>query len=319
MALNTLKFHLLSLTFTPYSYLKNELDSNQILFKVITQLSKELQAGNGYVIDKHEHQKKENPREIFLTSAVILPREKRIKCTMALIRSGRQPKIKPKDQFELVPIETLGVVVEETHFFIDYNLSYAILCVEYHHHGPRYADIEFYFRRVARDVLKISKTTSMNMYMNNKLTDVLSNLKNVLNLEVKIKPKKIAQMDKDIVGNYFLGMNDFGNKIKPKFVRMEAYFQSPGQSKTSKEINIPAVKMVTNLLTKFKARPFNIDCFEDFVVKYEDKEGKEDFFNLLKGKEEFIYENIEMNNITKRKHWYSLIVNDFNNFVSSKT
>jgi hypothetical protein len=74
--------------------------------------------------------------------------------------------------------------------------------------------------------------------------------------------------------------------------------------------------MIINFINKFKTRPTNIDAFDNFVVKYEDKDGNEELFNLLKGKKEIIKE-IDLRKITKARHWYELIEPDFNDFINS--
>ncbi|NRR93392.1 hypothetical protein HSX10_17595 [Winogradskyella undariae] len=314
MPLETLKFHLYSLRFTPYAKLADKNTSSSILKDTITYLTKELRNGQGHLIDKNRNRKNESPREIFMTSAVFMHKERRIRCGLALLRSGRVPKIKPIDEFKLVPIKTLGSIAEETHFFIDFSRNYAVICIEYNYFGPRISDVEYYLRNVARDTLKLSKTTDVNLYMSNTIDKTLENLKNVLNMQIKIQPSKIAQMDNDIKGQYFTGINTIGNRLKPNFIKVETLFQTPGNTVESKGLNKEANSMVKTLIGKFKARPFNIDCFDDFVVKYEDKEGNEEVFNLLKGKKELEYE-VEMTTLKKRRHWYELIEKDFDEFM----
>lgn len=309
-----LKFHFYSLRFKAYSKLESEYSSTTILKDVITFLTNELHKGQGYLIDKHRNRENESPRELFMTSAVFMPKERRIRCTLALLRSGRVPKIKPADEFKLVPIKTLGSIAEETHFFIDYSRNYGVVCIEYNHYGPRMSDVEYYLRNVARDKLKLSKALDVNLYMSNTIDKTLENLRNVLNMQIKIQPSKIAQMDNDIKGQYFTGINTIGNRLKPNYIRVETYFQIPGGNVTSKELNKEANSMVKTLLGKFKARPFNIDCFEDFVIKYEDKEGNEELFNLLREKKELEYD-VEMSTLKKKRHWYELIEEEFNEFM----
>ncbi|UTW64526.1 hypothetical protein KFE98_10420 [bacterium SCSIO 12741] len=316
MRQETLHFHFFSLKFTPYKHLSSNENSNSILRGVITYLTKELLNGNGHLIDKNRGNG-DGSRELFLTSAVFMHKENRIRCSMALLRSGRAPKIKPVNKFELVPIDTIGSIAEETHFFIDYSRSTAVLCVEFNYHGPRISDIEFYFRNVARDMLKLSKATDVDMYMSNKIDNTLAELKNVLNIDIKIQPSKIAQMDKDIVGSYFTGINTIGNRLKPKYIKLEALFQTQGKGIRSSELNKDANSMVLSLLKKFKTRPFNIDCFNNFVVRYEDKDGNEEVFNLLKGKETITLEDVDLDELTKRVHWYELIEEGFDRFMNS--
>ncbi|WP_284653491.1 hypothetical protein [Flavobacterium terrisoli] len=314
MATEIIRFHFYSIKFTPYTEVAKDHSSNSILRGSIDYLMNELVNGKGHLIDRNRNRQNEGPRELFLTSASYMAREKRIRCSIALLRSGRIPQIKPIDEFKLIPITNLGSIAEETHFYIDYNRPYGVICVEYNYNGPRISDIEYYLRNVARNVLRLSKTTDVNLYMSNTIDKTLASLKNVLNLDIKLQPRKLAQMDTDLVGKYFTGLNSIGNSLKPKFLKLEAMFQAPGKGVESSELNKEANSMVMELIRKFKTRPFNIDVFENFVVKYEDKVGNQELFDLLKGKVEIIKE-VEMQTLTNRRKWYELIEEDFNEFM----
>jgi hypothetical protein len=310
------RFHFYSLKFTPYKN-QNLSTRNSILNDVITYLMNELHNGQGYLIDKNQNRDQDGPRELFMASAVFMLKERRIRCSLALLRSGRAPMLKPADKFILVPLDKAqGSIAEQTHFYIDFSKDYNVICVEFNFHGPRISDIEYYFRSVARDTLKISKVTEVTVFMDTSIDKTLSELKNVLNMDIKIQPQKLAKMDTELVGKYFLGLNTLGNYLKPKFIKLEAMFQTPGSTVRSSQINKEANGMVLDLLKRFKTRPFNIDCFENFVVKYEDKDGQEEVFNLLKGKKEIIKE-IDFNKTTKARDWYELIEKDFDEFMES--
>jgi hypothetical protein len=313
--LTEIRFHLYSIKFAPYN--NSSLTNADIISRAITYVTNELHAGKGHLIDRFQNRASTTRRELFISSAVILPREKRIRCTIALLRSGRVPKLKPHDKFLLVPLDdAIGSMAEETHFFIDYSTSKVILCIEFNYHGPRASDIEYYLRNVAHDTLRIAKSAETVMFMDTSIDQTLADLKNVLNIDIKIQPKKLVHLDTDLTGQYLAGLNNFGNLMKPKFIKLEAMYQNPGNTVVSTEINKEANKMIRDFLTRFKGRPFNIDAFENFVVRYEDSEGKEEVFNLLKGKKEFIRE-IDLSQITKLRQWYEMIEKEFDDFVKA--
>ena len=316
--LTEIHYHFFSLKFTPLKSVESQYDSNDIMRNVITYISNQLhQEKKGHLIDRHET-KQHSRRELFINRAVFLPLEKRIRCSIAVLRSGREPFLKPKEQFKLIPLSehTIGSIAEETHFFIDYSKRHAVICCEYNHHGPRMSDIEYYFRNVAQKVLKQSRTTEVKTFLEAPIDETLAKLKNVLNIEIKIQPKNLHQLDPDLQSKYFSGMNNIGQVLKPKFIRLEAYYQSPGKGITSRELNVPANKMVTEMLNRFRGRAFNIDAFDAFQVKYEDKEGNEEMFNLLSGKKEIIL-NVDLKKITRSKDWYALIQQEFNDFIET--
>jgi len=317
ITLTPIRFHFYSLLFKPYNDIQSDFNSNTILNQVITFISNEKLQNRGYLIDRNNNRENELPRELFMTSAVIMARERRIRCSIALLRSGRIPQIKPVDNFQLISLEDMGgSIAEETNFFIDYSRNTAVICVEYNYHGPRIPDIEFYLRNIARYKLKLSKATEVGLYMESSIDKTLESLKNVLNIDIKLQPKKIAQMDKDIVGQYFTGLNTIGNNLKPNFLKLEAMFQAPGKNVTSAGLNKEANSMIKTILNRFKTKPTNIDCFENFVVKYEDNNGEEGVFNLLKAKKEIIKE-VDLKKCHKKRQIYELIEKDFDEFMEN--
>jgi hypothetical protein len=307
------KFNFFSLKFEPYSHLRSQYSSKNILTEVFNYLRDLKKKGKGHLIDRNENRKIDLPRELFMVGTKILPTQRKILCTMALLRKGRQPKLKPLDKYKLLPIDTLGEIAEETHFFIDFSGDKIIICAEYNHHGARVSDLEYYLRNVSRDKLSISKQTEVVIHFENTIEKTIHSLQNVLHMDIKLKPKKIAQMDNDIKGSYFLGMNKIGLQLKPHFLRVESYFQTPGKNDPKINTNKEANNMMFDLLSVFKKRPKNKDCFEDFVVKYVNKDGEDAVFNLLKGKKELVID-IDTSNTTL-KEMYELIKLDFNDFV----
>jgi hypothetical protein len=314
--LDVIKFNFYNLQFIPYKEIEESENSISIMRAVVNFIFDEQQKGRGYLVDRNQSKPESGRRELFMTSAVMMLKEKRIRCSIALLRTGRVPKLKPHDKFKLVPIKEMGTIAEETHFFIDYSLERPIICLEYNYYGPRISDVEYYVRNIARYQLNMSKSTHVELYMDNSIDQTLKRLKNVLNLDIKIQPKSFAQMDKELVGSYFTSLNNFGHQLKPKFIKLEAMYQTPGKNIQSSELNKEANGMVNKLMKTFIAKPHNIDCFESFVVKYEDIDGKEEVFNLLKEKKQ-ITKEVDMSTLKKKRDIYELIEKDFDEFVDS--
>ncbi len=310
------RFFYFSLKFTPLK-MHDNLNSSDIMRNVITYISQKLlKDKEGHLIDKHET-RENSRREMFMNRAVFVHGERRIRCSIALLRTGRKPLLKPKDKFTLIPIDELGIdsIVEETHFFIDFSKSVPIICCEYQHFGPRMSDIEFYFRNVAHYVLRESKATDANFFIDAPIEEALEKMKNVLNFEVKIQPGNLVQLDTNLKNKYYSGLNTLGRVLKPKFIKIDTSFQTNEKGVVSNSIDKPINKMVRDTLIAFRGRSFNMDAFDSFVVKYEDKEGNEEIFNLFKGKKEIVL-NLDIAAI-KNRDLYPLIKNDFDMFMST--
>ncbi|HCM33389.1 hypothetical protein [Chryseobacterium sp.] len=311
-----IRFQLFSLKFTPINGVNK--DSKDIIFNVITYIMNKLQKENkGHLIDRHEN-RANSRRELFMNRAVIVGKDKRFRCSMALLRSGKVPLIKPKEEYKLIPISDSikGSIAEETHFFIDYSKNTVIICCEYNHHGPRITDIEYYFRNIAHKVLRESKATEVNAYLEAPIEETLEKLRNVLNINIKIDPREIDKMAPDIYNKYFSGMKNLSKVFDPKFLRIEAYFQSPGGSIKSDALNNNANNMMKDLLKKLKGNQINFDAFQSFIFKYEDKDGNEELFNLLSGKKEIILE-VDLKEVTSARKWYEMVKEEFDNFIAS--
>jgi hypothetical protein len=228
--IGTIKFNFFTFKFIPLKTYETSKSSNALIRYVVNYISKLKFEGKGDLIDKHEKRDSSDSRELFMNTAVIMGKERRIRCSLALLRAGRIPLLKPLDKFKLVPIDKIGTIAEETRFYIDISQDTAIVCLEFNSFGPRISDIEYYFRSVAKDNLKIARSLTVEVHMDTNLNDALNSFKNVLNLDVKIKPNNFVKMDNDVVGQYFSQMNSFGNLFQPNYIKVEALFQVQGVS-----------------------------------------------------------------------------------------
>lgn len=310
-----LTFHFFRIKFTPYVHAKGQ-TTESIVREVVNYLMQEKTAGRGLLIDKHETRAKNTARPLFVTNVAYFLKEKRIHGSIALLRTGKIPMLKPAETYSLIPFDTsIGQIAEQTHFFIDYSSDSVVICVEYNYHGPRALDIEYYFRVVARDKLNLSKATDLEVFMDTSLDKTLAELRNVLNFEVKLHPQKLHNIDAVLQGQYLSGVVTLANLAKPKFIKLEAMFQTPGKQYTSSELNKGGNKMVMDFLKAFKTKPINMDAFEEFIVKFEDKDGNQEVFNLLSGKKELVkYVTVIP---TKGRDWYELIKDDLTEFIQS--
>lgn len=306
-------FNFYSLKFTPLANTSH--DSASILHKVITYLSDQRVNHKGVLIDRHDKRLNGISRELFMVNTVLVP-GKRIRGTIALLRSGKTPLLKPAEKFQLVPLDkSKGSIAEQTTFFIDYSKSKIIVCVEYNYNGPRASDIEFYFRSIAHYNLHISRATEFELFMENSIEKTLSELQNVLSIDIKMQPSKLNSLDYATRNTYFTGMGNLADKLKPKFMKIQTVFQTVGKKGKSVTLNTEANTMFSKLLSLFKSKPENIETFDSFVVRYEDKEGMEQIFNLLKGKYEFTKELSE-NEMHNDRLMFNAIETEFNEFMS---
>ena len=116
------KFHFFSLKFTPL--VNSQHSSSSILHAVVTYLQQQKSQEKGVLIDRHDRRVSNDRRELFMTQSVLIP-GKKIRFTLALLRTGKIPLLKPSEKFQLVPLDkTKGEIAEQTSFFIDYSKAW---------------------------------------------------------------------------------------------------------------------------------------------------------------------------------------------------
>lgn len=311
-----IKYYLYSINMKPYADKAKEYTSSKIVKEVAGHLSNIRSQGKAVLIDRNENRQGSSPRELFLFSAVLLPAERRVKCTMALIRKGKSPMLMKRGTFNLEEIKNLGDIVEVTHFFIDFKNDKNVICVESNPHGPNIADIEYYFKKIGRDELQLAKGVDIDIFMKNSIDQTLEKMKNVLSFNIKMKSVNLALIDKQLEKNYFKGFDLISNLYKPEFFRVEAFFKKQG-----KKVNLPSEnKIATNMFAKaleiFKSKPEETDYYDNFIVTYEDGLGIEETFNLLKDKQIF-ERKVEEGKDLKQSESYDLIKDELTEFVNS--
>lgn len=310
------RYYLYSMNFTPYVDKSNNYDSNKILKETSLHLSNIRAQGKAVLMDRNEGKENFSPRELFISSAVVMAKDRRVRCTMALIRKGKNPMFMKKGTFNLEDLKKLGEIVEITHFFIDFSTDHNIICVERNPHGPNIADIEFYFKKISRDELQLAKYSSLSVFMENSIDNTLNSMKNVLSFNIKLRAKNLNLINEQLEKNYFQGFEIISKIYKPEFIKVEAFFKKQGKKARLQKENKIATSMFSKALEIFKSNPEETDYYDNFVVVYENGRGIEETFNLLKDKKYF-EKMIEEDKDLKQRESYELIKDDLTAFVQS--
>ncbi|NVM66838.1 hypothetical protein FHW88_005156 [Mucilaginibacter sp. SG538B] len=312
-SLQEVKFYLHHIKFIPFA--SSQKKTNDILFDTLNFLNKEFVAGKAYAIDRNKGKPEMERREMFMNNPVRVPRTKKFKCSIALLKD-KSLMVKPKDTFELVPFDTAtGLIATVTHFYIDYSVSPAIICAQFNNDGPRISDIEFYFRSLSME-LRYSKGCQTTTCLYAPIDITLEHLQNVLNFEIKLRPQSIAQMDNDIKNGFISDFAVMAQRLKPTFMRVEAMFQTPGSNVKSKLLNKEATSFIKSLLKKCQDQPQHIDQIEEFEIKFVNQDGEDEVFNLIKGKREIVVKINRDEHMTTSKY-YNLIEADFEAFIQT--
>ncbi|GHE29125.1 hypothetical protein [Sphingobacterium griseoflavum] len=315
MDLNEVRFNFYKLSFTPVKA-NEHLRQKDILNKIIQACTPKFIKNKVYLIDRYESRISTERRELFISYITYNHLENRYKGTIALIRNGKKPFLKPKESYQLVPLDSLdlGTLTETTHFFIDTSSDKPYLCVEFNNIGPRISDIEYYFRNLGQKYLNITKKTEVEVFLKRPIKSVLENLKSVLSFDFKIEPKKVPLIDKTVANNYFTSFNNLNSKFDPKFLSMKAYYQSRGKNKNGDSIK--GLAFIKQMLQSFSTGHTDLDTFDSFTLEYLDQNDEYDKINFIRDQKEIVI-HADLKSVVKNRDWYDLIKVDFDEFMAS--
>ena len=313
--LELVRFNFMTMQFIPIKEHSN-LTSNQIILKIVDSIKYQRTQNNIIIFDRFKNRKNEPSRQIYINYTGHEPLKRRLKFSMALIRSGKQPLLKPTGSIDLVPFDkNLGEFTEITHFFIDMNRPTAVVCVEFNDNGPRMTDIEYYFRAMSTEYLHLSRSLTVGIMMESNIDETIDGLSGVFDFDMKIESKKFSEMDNDAKG-FLSEWGTLLTKLQPEFIRIEAFFQRKG-----KKVNKPSTNsgMLTGLkhILKRVGKPNNSDAFDKFVINYQDADGNVKKFDLFNTKSE-ISVLINLNQTIKTTAVYELIKDDFDKFLYNR-
>lgn len=97
---HTIRFYLHTLKFTPFANIQD--NSNDILIKLITFLNKERLENKAFLVDKNKNRQDGDKRELFMNVTYRIPKTKQIRCSIALLRAGKNLMVKPLDTYGMV-------------------------------------------------------------------------------------------------------------------------------------------------------------------------------------------------------------------------
>ncbi|MFD2902530.1 hypothetical protein [Sphingobacterium anhuiense] len=314
--LEPIKFNFYKLDILPLKE-NGDLRAKDLLDKIISVCSPNKNGNKGYLIDRFESRIGVDRRELFINYITYNHLQKRYKGSICLLRRGKTPMVKPLESYSLIPLESLnlGSLAETTHFFIDVSSTKIILCFEYNYYGPRISDLEYYFRNIGKDNLGITKKTSITFFLDRPFEEVLDNIKELNSFDIKIEPKKIAQIEKKIVNSYFTSLNSIGSLFSPKYLSFKAYYQTPGAS--IRTDSSKAKSMVEKLIKSFRSGHTDLESFDSFTIEFINQNDEPDKLNLIKNQKSFTIE-VNMDEIRSHNDWYILIENEFNKFIEQQ-
>lgn len=287
-----IKFNFFDFQFSPLAKYEGKKSSHHILKECIQRINDErTKKQSAIVIDRHEGRSEEEPRSLFITSIAYITKKNRYKGKIHLLRDNKIPTLVDRTNFTLTPLELLkdSAIAETTNFLIDMNGDLPVVCCEFNNFGPRVLDIEYYFRYISSHrMLHISRACKALVHMKKPIDEVLDSMTDVLQFRIKARPQRLNYLCKEIGGAFVTNMNALAGTVKPKSLKIDAFFRDRGADNSSK--NTLALAVAKRILNAIKNDNKVTEDIDDFFLSFEKEDGSDDTFNLIRGKQEIGFE-----------------------------
>lgn len=282
------KFHIFDLIFQPYKERSSEIGSFNIIKSCIKKINDERTENQRFIIiDRYESRDKAESRRLFISSASYSHPDKMFKCKINLFRD-KFPSFLDKEKLTISSTIDLKnkELVESTNFYVDMNkLNDPTIICEYNSLGPKISDIEFYFRTISsRKHLYISKACTARIHMEKSVQQVIDSLEKVFKFRFKAKPENLPSLYRNIDDAFISNMQSLVNTVDPKSIKVDLSFRDSGGKKLVTEKNHKMVSTSKKILSAILQDTKVMEDIEDFYLEYEDTDGIDSDFNLIRGK-----------------------------------
>lgn len=283
-----IKFHIFDLIFQPYKEQNSSLGSFKILKSCIKKINDERTENQRFIIiDRHETRDKAESRRLFISSASYSHRDRMFKCKINLFRD-KVPSFLDKEKLTISSNIDLKdkELVETTNFYIDMDkINNPTIVCEYNSLGPKISDIEYYFRTISsRKFLYISKACTARIHMEKSVEQVIESLADVFKFKFKAKPENLPSLYRNINDAFISNMQSLVNTVDPKSIKVDLSFRDQGGKKLVSEKNFKMVSTSKKILNAVLLDTKVMEDIEDFYIEYEDVDGVDNNFSLIRGK-----------------------------------
>lgn len=283
-----IKFHIFELIFQPYLEQEGKMGSFGILKSCIKKITdSRVEEHKFIIIDRHETRDKADSRKLFISSAAYSHSDRMYKCKIGLIRD-KVPAFLDREKMTISSDIDLGnrELFETTNFYIDIEKTTnpTVIC-EYNSLGPKISDIEYYFRTLSsRKFLHISKACTARIHMEKSVEQVIETMQNIFRFRFKAKPENLPSLFNNTQDAFISNMQGLANTVDPKSVKIDLSFRDSGGKKLVSEKNYKMMATSKKILSAVLNDTRVLEDIEDFYLEYEDSDGEDNDFSLVRGK-----------------------------------
>lgn len=234
-------FNFFDLELTSYND-RVESSSKNMLKEIFDRINEDRIKNIFYVFDRKENENNTEKRDLLIFSLAYTKEGKRIKGRMALLRNKLPVFLNNESDIDEIENLQNKKLAEITHFCVDFNKSTPFVMIEFNSNGPRISDFEYYIRRFAKK-FHIAKYVTASLRVKGEVDEILKNLKNIGEIDLKVKPEN-AQFLKNIDHSYYSSITALNSSHPYQSIRVTTSF-------SRKKINYGGLDLARKLLNLF--------------------------------------------------------------------
>jgi hypothetical protein len=259
-----IEFNYASLTLEPYA--NNDCHSSKLLKELILKLNDASFPQTKRVIDRFANRKGNVKRNLVVISSPMEKGGVRSFGKIALIKNKAPQLLVGRDVIEEIEKPENKEFIEVTNYVINFNPSSdPIIMIEYNHEGPRFSDIEFYFRQISKD-FKIAKSIKSSVHLEVNYNDLSKNIQNIFGVTVKLKASDLIKSQQV---NWYKSLATLNESTGYKDARLEVFYQRKKEKNGKYAKNLMGLKFARNILDWLRGSDVNIDNVEDLKMTYQ--------------------------------------------------
>jgi hypothetical protein len=268
-----INFHFFDLNLTSYKRVDIG-NSSKLLKELFDIIYRDRLENKVYVIDRKEGESNDDKRNLLIFTLTFI-KGIRVKGKMALLRDKLPVFL--NDRSDIDEIENIKdkKLAEITHFCVDFTNNVPLVMFEFNSSGPRISDFEYYIRHVGKQT-GLVKYCSTSLRVKGEIEKILSSIKNVGEIEIKVKSENTRFL-KDIDNSFYSSITALNDSHPYETIRLSTGF-------SRKKINVGGLDLARKILGFFKKNSNQLDNVEDLKVIVDCGNGFE-LFDLINQKE----------------------------------
>lgn len=268
-----LTYHYCDVTVKPYKGVSGS--QGGLLMSIFSKLQDDAINDKHYVINRTANRPKVPKRNLVILGIRLDPKTRRVFARIAKIKNHAPSFLTKKFEINDIDNPDNHEFVDFTNFVLDLSRDIPVAMVQFNNDGPRIPDLKFMILHLAKEY-QIAFSCNTVIHVKGKIEDILENLQNVFEIELKVRPTK-QLLYNEMNQGFASGMAALSQSV-PSNVRLQLSYDRVDDGNGGYKKNIPALDFGRNILEFLKsAGKYQQSALEDLKMKIDQGDGIEEF------------------------------------------